>query len=107
MGREVCVVPELQVQDKVAFIMNNLSIDNLSSKAEELKKVLTSDHWNWFVNYLVVRRAAQVRVLLAYIDAACMLWHTLITRAGCIMTRYTLPAFCCLPPRSLVTCRRR
>ena len=53
-----------QVQDKVAFVMNNISRDNLNPKAAELGKLLTLDHWPWFVNYLVVRRAAQVGVLI-------------------------------------------
>ncbi|KAK9805719.1 hypothetical protein WJX73_001907 [Symbiochloris irregularis] len=51
--------PAQLLQDQVAFLMNNLSPDNLSTKSDELKGALTSDHWNWFVNYMVVRRAAQ------------------------------------------------
>lgn len=58
------------MQDKVAFLMNNLSTDNLSPKAEELGKLLTPEHWPWFVNYMVVRRAAQV---LPYIQLHRML----------------------------------
>ena len=43
--------------------MNNLSPDLLKAKSSELGKLLTSEHWPWYVNYLVVRRAAQVCLL--------------------------------------------
>ena len=58
------------MQDKVSFIINNLSIDNLPSKAEELRKILVTDHWPWFVNYMVVRRAAQVSAASALLCPA-------------------------------------
>lgn len=49
----------VQVQDKVAFHINNLSTSNLGPKAADIKKVLTPEHWPWFANYVVVKRAAQ------------------------------------------------
>ncbi len=48
-----------QVQDKVGFIVNNLSAANLDAKARELRGVVTPDMWPWFANYMVVKRAAQ------------------------------------------------
>lgn len=48
-----------QVQDKIGFIVNNLSQQNLEQKAEELRKVLDQESWPWFANYMVVKRAAQ------------------------------------------------
>lgn len=49
----------LQVQDKVGFLINNLTNSNLKQKAGELKTYLTEDYWPWFCNYMVVKRAAQ------------------------------------------------
>ena len=49
----------IQVQDKVIFLVNNLSGNNLEAKAKELKAILTSDTYPWFANYMVVKRAAQ------------------------------------------------
>lgn len=48
-----------QVQDKVAFHVNNLSTSNLAAKAGDIKKALTPESWPWFANYMVVKRAAQ------------------------------------------------
>lgn len=56
----------VQIQDKVAFVMNNLAEENMTDKAEEARKLITQEHWPWFVNYLVVRRAAQVRLLAGW-----------------------------------------
>ena len=49
----------IQVQDKVIFLVNNLSGNNLEAKAKELKAILTSETYPWFANYMVVKRAAQ------------------------------------------------
>ena len=48
-----------QVQDKVSFLVNNLTRDNLDAKADELKKSLKPEMWPWFCNYMVIRRVAQ------------------------------------------------
>jgi CCR4-NOT transcription complex subunit 1 len=48
-----------QVQDKIAFAMNNLSSINLETKVKELKALITEEYFSWFANYLVVKRAAQ------------------------------------------------
>ena len=49
----------LQIQDRIGFLINNLSNSNLSQKAGELKGYLTEEYWLWFCNYMVVKRAAQ------------------------------------------------
>ena len=48
-----------QVQDRIGFLINNLSNSNLKQKATELKGHLTEEYWPWFCNYMVVKRAAQ------------------------------------------------
>ena len=53
-------LPPQAVQDKLAFILNNLTAGNLPAKTPELRRLLTAERWPWFCNYLVVRRAAQV-----------------------------------------------
>lgn len=53
----VCL--SLQVQDRIGFLINNLSNSNLEQKAKELKELLSDDFWAWFCNYMVVKRAAQ------------------------------------------------
>jgi CCR4-NOT transcription complex subunit 1 len=49
--------PEEEVQDKVHFIINNLSSANLEEKAEELSQFLDTDYLEWFSQYLVIKRA--------------------------------------------------
>lgn len=56
-----CSAALLQVIDKVGFIMNNITLANLDSKIRELRGLVKPDLHPWFANYLVVKRAAQVR----------------------------------------------
>jgi hypothetical protein len=46
---------------QVSFLMNNLTVDNMPVKSKELGHVIIPKYIEWFSNYLVVRRAAQVR----------------------------------------------
>ncbi|XP_077542745.1 CCR4-NOT transcription complex subunit 1 isoform X6 [Haemaphysalis longicornis] len=52
------VIPPEAVQDKVAFIINNLSQMNLPQKTEEFKEVVKEDYWPWFAQYMVMKRAS-------------------------------------------------
>lgn len=49
--------PTEDVQDKVLFIVNNVSQSNLDSKLKELREWLEEHHHQWFADYLVVNRA--------------------------------------------------
>ncbi len=65
----------MQIQDKVAFHINNLSQSNLAAKAVDMKKLLLADSWSWFANYMVVKRAAQEPNFHGlYIDVRCLLF---------------------------------
>lgn len=44
------------VQDRLHFIINNISISNLESKIHEIREFLTSDHFLWLSDYLVMKR---------------------------------------------------
>jgi CCR4-NOT transcription complex subunit 1 len=46
---------------QVSFLMNNLTVDNMGSKSKDLGSVIIPKFIEWFANYLVVKRAAQVR----------------------------------------------
>lgn len=50
--------PPEKVQERVSFLINNLSVGNLKSKASELKQLLREPHFGWFSHYLVVRRVS-------------------------------------------------
>ena len=43
-------------RDQILFIVNNIAKDNLQSKVDELRGILTREYYNWFANYLVVKR---------------------------------------------------
>jgi len=51
-------IPPESIQDKTAFIFNNLNQMNLAQKCEELKEVLGKDYWPWIAQYLVMKRAS-------------------------------------------------
>ncbi|KAI8988678.1 CCR4-Not complex component, Not1-domain-containing protein [Pilobolus umbonatus] len=50
--------PTEGVQDKILFIMNNVALNNLQSKSANLKDQLSPSAYQWFSNYLVVKRAS-------------------------------------------------
>ncbi|XP_030378589.1 CCR4-NOT transcription complex subunit 1 isoform X2 [Scaptodrosophila lebanonensis] len=55
---EKITVPPEPVQDKTAFIFNNLSQLNIPQKCEEIKEIMTKEYWPWLAQYLVLKRAS-------------------------------------------------
>ncbi|KAJ5601469.1 CCR4-Not complex component N.t1.c1 C-terminal [Penicillium lagena] len=49
--------PDEDVQDKILFVLNNVSEQNLDEKLEDLQDVLRDQHHQWFAAYLVEERA--------------------------------------------------
>lgn len=49
--------PDEQVQDKVLFVLNNVSEQNLNVKLNDLREALEDKHHQWFASYLVEERA--------------------------------------------------
>jgi CCR4-NOT transcription complex subunit 1 len=61
--------PEEEVQDKVLFVLNNVSSENLSSKIHDLSEVLEPKHYQWFATYIVEQRAkSQPNYQQLYLD---------------------------------------
>nr|CDI56008.1 related to CDC39-component of the CCR4-NOT complex [Melanopsichium pennsylvanicum 4] len=48
--------PSEDVTDKVLFLVNNLSPTNLESKLGDARRLITTDTYRWFSNYLVLQR---------------------------------------------------
>lgn len=51
-------VPSAATQEKILFMVNNVSFENASAKISELKKILKTSYFQWFADYLVVKRAS-------------------------------------------------
>eukprot|EP01036_Dinobryon_divergens_P029707 gene29707-38838_t len=49
-------LPPDSIRDQIHFIVNNIAKNNFESKSFEIKEILKTDHFNWFANYLVVKR---------------------------------------------------
>ncbi|RKP34362.1 CCR4-Not complex component, Not1-domain-containing protein [Dimargaris cristalligena] len=50
--------PTEEVQDKILFIMNNVAQNNLDTKVDSMKQVLTPDTFYWFSQNILVKRAS-------------------------------------------------
>ena len=50
--------PDEKTQDKILFLINNLSEDNLDQKFVEMRALLHELHYRWFSNYIVIKRAS-------------------------------------------------
>ncbi len=59
----------LCLQDAINMQINNLARDNLHDKLDILSSLVTDEFWPWFANYMVVKRAAQVRPLQLLVNA--------------------------------------
>ncbi|KAJ5287541.1 hypothetical protein N7478_003227 [Penicillium angulare] len=49
--------PDEEVQDKILFVLNNVSEQNIEEKLLDLREVLREQHHQWFAAYLVEERA--------------------------------------------------
>ncbi|KAK4372034.1 hypothetical protein RND71_007418 [Anisodus tanguticus] len=50
--------PASEVQDKISFIINNLSAANIEAKAKEFTEILKEQYYPWFAQYMVMKRAS-------------------------------------------------
>ncbi|KAG2219817.1 hypothetical protein INT45_001149 [Circinella minor] len=53
--------PPSDIQEKIAFAINNLSLNNMNDKVSQLDPLLDEPTWGWFSHYLVVRRVTLER----------------------------------------------
>ncbi|KAJ5239814.1 CCR4-Not complex component N.t1.c1 C-terminal [Penicillium chermesinum] len=49
--------PDEEIQDKILFVLNNVSEQNIDEKLSDLREVLRDQHHQWFAAYLVEERA--------------------------------------------------
>lgn len=49
--------PDQKVQEKILFVINNLSKDNMTTKLADLRECFSPEHYQWFASYLVEQRA--------------------------------------------------
>jgi CCR4-NOT transcription complex subunit 1 len=54
---EIYEDPDEEVQDKILFVLNNVSEQNIEDKLRDLRDVLRDEHYQWFASYLVEQRA--------------------------------------------------
>ncbi|KAK4414642.1 CCR4-NOT transcription complex subunit [Sesamum alatum] len=50
--------PASEIQDKISFIINNLSAANVEAKAKEFTEILNEQYYPWFAQYMVMKRAS-------------------------------------------------
>ncbi|KAK7350377.1 hypothetical protein VNO77_08930 [Canavalia gladiata] len=50
--------PVSEVQDKISFIINNISAANIEAKAKEFTEILKEQYYPWFAQYMVMKRAS-------------------------------------------------
>ncbi|GAY41902.1 hypothetical protein CUMW_062890 [Citrus unshiu] len=50
--------PASEVQDKISFIINNISALNVEAKAKEFTEILKEQYYPWFAQYMVMKRAS-------------------------------------------------
>ncbi|KAL9303652.1 hypothetical protein ACSQ67_020915 [Phaseolus vulgaris] len=57
--REIPIeAPGSEVQDKILFIINNVSAANIEAKSKEFTEILKEQYYPWFAQYMVMKRAS-------------------------------------------------
>ncbi|KAF5959836.1 hypothetical protein HYC85_001045 [Camellia sinensis] len=51
-------VPASDIQDKILFLINNISSSNMEAKAKEFTEILSEQYYPWFAQYMVMKRAS-------------------------------------------------
>ena len=51
-------IPPEDVQEKIAFAINNLTLGNMDDKLQQIEPLLDETRWKWFSHYLIVRRVS-------------------------------------------------
>ncbi|KAI3844272.1 hypothetical protein MKW92_023019 [Papaver armeniacum] len=51
-------VPEQETRDRILFMINNLSVANVETKAKEFTDVLKEEFYPWFAQYMVMKRVS-------------------------------------------------
>ncbi|ONM32131.1 transcription regulator [Zea mays] len=46
------------IEDKILFMINNISISNMEAKAKEFNEVIQEQYYTWFAQYMVMKRAS-------------------------------------------------
>jgi CCR4-NOT transcription complex subunit 1 len=57
-GASDMVMPNVEIQDRIHFLINNLTMGNLKSKIEEINQFLQSSHHAFLAQLIVTKRAA-------------------------------------------------
>ncbi|KAF3570262.1 hypothetical protein F2Q69_00063942 [Brassica cretica] len=58
VDRSVDQAPPSDVQDKISFIINNISLANIESKGKDFAEILPQQYYPWFAQYMVMKRAS-------------------------------------------------
>jgi CCR4-NOT transcription complex subunit 1 len=48
--------PASEIQDKVSFIINNISVANIEAKGKEFTEIFKDLYYPWFAQYMVMKR---------------------------------------------------
>ncbi|XWS35646.1 hypothetical protein CRYUN_Cryun20dG0014500 [Craigia yunnanensis] len=50
--------PASEIQDKISFMINNISTANIEAKGKEFTEILKEQYYPWFAQYMVMKRAS-------------------------------------------------
>jgi CCR4-NOT transcription complex subunit 1 len=75
-------IPSEAHRDQILFIINNIAKSNVEAKTKELKGILDVAHYNWFANYLIVKRiSTQPNLHGTYIAVIDLMESSLLVKA--------------------------
>lgn len=61
--------PASEIQDKISFIINNISAANIEAKGKEFTEIFKEQYYPWFAQYMVMKRLNTFLIYLLFMLA--------------------------------------
>ncbi|XP_058113902.1 general negative regulator of transcription subunit 1-like isoform X1 [Magnolia sinica] len=84
--------PASEIQDKILFMINNISTSNMDVKAKEFTDVLKEQYYPWFAQYMVMKRHGRMRSSQSFYKGPSSAWNAVLP-SGTSNNRQALDLF--------------
>ncbi|XP_058100127.1 uncharacterized protein LOC131244646 [Magnolia sinica] len=71
--------PASVIQDKILFMINNISASNMDVKAKEFSDVLKKQYYPWFAQYMVMKRHGRMRSSQSFYKGRSSAWNAVLS----------------------------
>lgn len=70
--------PASEIQDKISFIINNISALNIEAKARECTEILKEQYYPWFAQYMVMKRSEVLKISIDILNICLQIMYCML-----------------------------